>query len=385
MTVEEEDDLVLDSLLAANCSIERDVEPIEPRDHAADRTVPSQKRGALAAQRSAPLIVCAEEDSSGSGRCGGLYPPTYVTPAPHRPGDHLRRSMNGAEVPPRSILRKTSSYASFPEAGEKASPAGRKSRRPSFLSMKSSSSLNSRGSASSSRGASVGLNLDLEDSLLRHYPRAPIRRSESQPDLVKGGASKGGGGHPMRSRVSFNSVDVRSYDRCAGDNPSCRWGVPISLDWSYSKSSSVSIDEFELERSWSRRGQGKLRSVNKIKRRTMLLQEWDIQEEELKARRKETRRIQRERDMTRALLPVHRAHELVYSVKERLRRGSSKSASRGDLDDWSCYTEDMTVHSNSQSSRSCSSMPTSLEIHTKAFDEEKTQDLSDRVVSFVVK
>ncbi|EJK53403.1 hypothetical protein THAOC_27171, partial [Thalassiosira oceanica] len=129
VTVEEEDDLVLDSLLAANCSIERDVEPIEPRDHAADRTVPSQKRGALAAQRSAPLIVCAEEDSSGSGRCGGLYPPTYVTPAPHRPGDHLRRSMNGAEVPPRSILRKTSSYASFPEAGEKTSPAGRKSRR----------------------------------------------------------------------------------------------------------------------------------------------------------------------------------------------------------------------------------------------------------------
>lgn len=238
VTVEEEDDLVLDSLLAANCSIERDVEPIEPRDHAADRTVPSQKRGALAAQRSAPLIVCAEEDSSGSGRCGGLYPPTYVTPAPHRPGDHLRRSMNGAEVPPRSILRKTSSYASFPEAGEKASPAGRKSRRPSFLSMKSSSSLNSRGSASSSRGASVGLNLDLEDSLLRHYPRAPIRRSESQPDLVKGGASKGGGGHPMRSRVSFNSVDVRCVSMIRG---SC---VPMLL--SYHRARSHLLHHFEL-------------------------------------------------------------------------------------------------------------------------------------------
>lgn len=153
----------------------------------------------------------------------------------------------------------------------------------------------------------------------------------------------------------------------------------MSLDWSYSKSSPMNIDEFEMERSW--KGDKKLRSVNKYKRRMMLLHEWDVKEEELKARRKETKRIQREREMTRALLPVHRAHELVLSVKQRLRRGSSKSGSKFDLNDSrSCYTEDLTVHSNSRSTRS---MPTSFEVHPRAFDETKTPILSDRVVSFV--
>lgn len=377
VAVEEEDDLVLDSLLA-DCSIQRDAEPEQADNLAADRTGSQPRREALAAQRSAPVITCAEED--GSGRGGGIYP-IYITPMPHRPGDHLRRSLHGPEAPPKSILRKTSSYASFSAAdeGESASPE-RKSRRPLFPSMKSSSSVHSRGSvSSSSHGASVGLNLDLSNSAPRHYPRAPIRRSGSQPELVK--RPKVGEGHPMRSRVSFNSVDVRSYDRCAGDNPSCRWGVPISLDWSYSKSSSVSLDEFELERSLSRGQKGKLRGVSKYQRRTMLLQEWDVKEEELKARRKETKRIQRERDMTRALIPVHRAHELVFSVKQRFKRRSSKSVSTGHFDDWSHYTEDMTVHSNSQSSRSCSSMPT----HSTAFHDAKSQILSDRVVSFVVK
>ena len=30
-------------------------------------------------------------------------------------------------------------------------------------------------------------------------------------------------------RVSFDSVDIRSYDRCAGDNPSCKHGVPVGF------------------------------------------------------------------------------------------------------------------------------------------------------------
>ena len=232
MTVEEEDDLVLDSLLANSSanqeddavldsllrSVDRDERPTQPCNPAVDRTVSPQRRGPavpqrtavlvpVVAQRSAPLI-CAEEDGSGRGG-GGLYP-NYVTPRPHAAGDHLRRSLHGAEAPPKSILRKTSSYASFPAAREEERTE-RKPRRPSFLSMMSSSSVHSRGSLSSSRSASVGLNLDLEDSLPRFYPRAPIRRSCSQPDLVKGakGAVSEGEGHPMRSRVSFNSVDVR--------------------------------------------------------------------------------------------------------------------------------------------------------------------------------
>ena len=104
----------------------------------------------------------------------------------------------------------------------------------------------------------------------------------------------------------------------------------------------VDINEFEQERSTQR---SKKFGMGKYKRRSILLNEWGIGEDELKERRKETRKIQRQRDLTRALLPVHLVHEILVNVKKHVK---SSRKDRGDklvIDDVSCLTEDMSVNS----------------------------------------
>jgi len=100
----------------------------------------------------------------------------------------------------------------------------------------------------------------------------------------------------------------------------------------------VDINEFEQERSTQR---SKKFGMGKYKRRSILLNEWGIGEDELKERRKETRKIQRQRDLTRALLPVHLVHEILVNVKKHVK---SSRKDRGDKlvkDD----VEDMSVNS----------------------------------------
>mmetsp|Transcript_27615 Transcript_27615/g.62337 ORF Transcript_27615/g.62337 Transcript_27615/m.62337 type:complete len:332 (+) Transcript_27615:200-1195(+) len=263
---------------------------------------------------------------------------SYVKPAPARNGDHLRKL---SRTPSKSILRKESSYSEstvrvVTDAGKtRMRMAGRS--RPKL-------------SRSLSRQNFGTIELDdLEESLQRHYPRTSInsiKRSKSQPNLSSCDSGLSKPPQPIKrglsKRVSFDCVNVRSYDRCAGDNPGCRFGVPLSLDWSYTKSLPVDINEFEQERSTQR---SKSFFINKYIRKSILLHEWGIDEAELKERRKETKKIQRQRDLTRALLPVQLVHEILVNAKTRVK---SSRKDRGDKlvnDDDSCCTEDMSVNS----------------------------------------
>jgi len=154
-----------------------------------------------------------------------------------------------------------------------------------------------------------------------------------------------------RRRVSFDSVDIRSYDRCAGDNPSCRHGVPVSfqarvaprppihgwlpsepsvpltiiclsplsllpqlsLDWNYTESHKVyELDDFEIERHFKRSSPAS--AIHKNARRNILAQ-WGHDEKEFKMRRQETKRVQRQRAMTRANV---RVGEIAANFKSRV-------------------------------------------------------------------
>jgi len=146
--------------------------------------------------------------------------------------------------------------------------------------------------------------------------------------------------------VSFVSVEIRNYDRCAGDHPCCRSGVPLSLDWSYSRSSPRLLDEYELDRSRHRNHLDL--SVNKYQRRNILEFEWGVQGEEMKAARRETKKIQWRRASTRILLPVHRAQELAMSLKQRVKSGTkleTKERGHDEISFQSCSTDEMTIHS----------------------------------------
>mmetsp|Transcript_9670 Transcript_9670/g.22210 ORF Transcript_9670/g.22210 Transcript_9670/m.22210 type:complete len:205 (+) Transcript_9670:91-705(+) len=119
--------------------------------------------------------------------------------------------------------------------------------------------------------------------------------------------------------VSFDSVDIRSYDRCVGDNPSCSNGAPLSLGWNYSESS-IDLDEYEMERS-SLRTRPEL--VGKAQRFNILIHEWDIEERELKASRKETRKVQKQRKQTlsrdKTIETINAKLEQTKSLGKRLR------------------------------------------------------------------
>jgi len=312
-----------------------------------------------------PAPILAEEDDEDEGV-------HWVMPAPAKPGDFLTTSIN--KVPSKSILKKVSSYGNFDASKSSVSsytsgkPHRTKStsmdseakaamradrRKPSFLNL-------SMGSASSNRseisgGSSYGVGLDLGDSssLVQLSPRSqnnvfcpvdensvqnldnippplmipppslPILTTHAQDaDRAAGSLSVSksldlsSSGKKMTRSVSFHSVDVREYDRTVGDNPSCRSGPPLSLDWSYSKKyeQPKTLEQYEIEREDRARSLRQLH-VNKYRRRNLLSFNWGHSEEDMKSARKETKKLQRQRSLTQALLPIHMVEEAFISVK----------------------------------------------------------------------
>lgn len=169
-------------------------------------------------------------------------------------------------------------------------------------------------------------------------------------------------GPRMRRNVSFHSVDVREYDRIIGDNPSCRSGPPLSLDWSYSKESQKDLDEYEIERSSSRVDQKSKLFVNKYKRRNMLAFHWGHTEEEMKEARRHTKKTQRQRSITRTLLPLQKAEEVYVSVRNFISKERDKGAAgvneRDDMSDISnsASTRVSTTRSNCGNTRASPSI-----------------------------
>ncbi len=325
----------------------------------------------------------------------------WVNPTPAKPGDFLNTSIK--KVPSKSILKKVSSYSNFDASSSSyktsksyktshSQPRNRVTmdsdvasmgkKKPSFLNM-------SMGSASSNRseisGFSYGVGLDLcESSSVVNSPKSqstgfcamPLLTSEHSvkmesippmPLLTTDAADRAAGsasnsldlsssGKKMSRTVSFTSVDVREYDLTVGDNPSCRSGPPLSLDWSYSKKyeEPKSLDQYEIERRDRARSLRQLH-VTKHRRRNLLSFSWGHTEEDFENARKETRKLQRQREMTLLLLPLHRAHEAFISVKGFVAKKRGKACPKEELqkitDELSKSTED-TSHDGRRSKRS---------------------------------
>ncbi|KAL3785638.1 hypothetical protein ACHAWO_005982 [Cyclotella atomus] len=124
-------------------------------------------------------------------------------------------------------------------------------------------------------------------------------------------------------RVSFDSVEVREYDVTIGDNPSCRSGPPISLDWSFSVVPTKNIDDFELQRFNERVTNKSQLCLSKYTRRNMLLFCWGFTEEELKKATRQVNQIQRQRTMTESFMLVHMMHEAFQELKVEICKGLS--------------------------------------------------------------
>lgn len=222
-------------------------------------------------------------------------------------------------------------------------------KKKSFLCMDMSRSSNSSGSRSQQSSA---IGLDLDDSLPSYtspsssagnkciVSLASPSTASLAPDgnlaggMDSSGSRSAGSTTKIRRNVSFHAVNVRQYDRTIGDNPSCRSGPPLSLDWGYSKENEKCLDEYELERSSSRAKSLSKIHVNKYKRRNLLAFQWGHSEEEMKEARDSTKKLQRQRSITQMLLPVHKAEEAMIGIKNFIKK-KKKGGVTTDDNEWS--------------------------------------------------
>jgi hypothetical protein len=90
--------------------------------------------------------------------------------------------------------------------------------------------------------------------------------------------------------VDFDRIMIREYELTVGDNPACTCGPPITLDWNFVSSEVYTVEDYES-----------LKPIKRTKkqfylparmRATILIEDWQVAECELKKARREVTYIQ---------------------------------------------------------------------------------------------
>ena len=116
--------------------------------------------------------------------------------------------------------------------------------------------------------------------------------------------------------VQFENIGIRNYDMTLGDNPSCMYGPPVSIDWDYAEEQKVSLDEYELGRG-ARRESNQMQ-MNALYRRRLL--ERDFTADEMQMAEHEIQKIRNGRERTKMLLPFCKLQEAAESAKRKSKR-----------------------------------------------------------------
>lgn len=148
----------------------------------------------------------------------------------------------------------------------------------------------------------------------RSLPLPPLPRQASVPKL--------------RRQVSFDKIQVREHRRTIGDNPSCSYGTPVSLDWESLQLEDLSFDAYETHKYSANNGRrGRPRSLREMHlnhyQRRNLLQLEGYSLEEIKAQKKVTNKDRKQREATRLLAQLSvliRVEDLVESTGRKVRR-----------------------------------------------------------------
>jgi len=81
-------------------------------------------------------------------------------------------------------------------------------------------------------------------------------------------------------RVSFGNIEIRKHPIILGDHPSCRQGVPITIDWKHFEKTEQMIDEYESERMGSRRHKYQL-ALGPVTRKHILKEETGVSDDKI--------------------------------------------------------------------------------------------------------
>lgn len=115
-------------------------------------------------------------------------------------------------------------------------------------------------------------------------PVAPMRQSKRR----------------RRRSVSFGSVNVREYERIAGDNPAVPEGPSMSLGWGFVENKSVSVKKYENTRDRA----STLTPLTAETRKFILTFVFDVSEKDLKRSEKAVERVKKQRSHTLAKMTI---------------------------------------------------------------------------------
>mmetsp|Transcript_157 Transcript_157/g.230 ORF Transcript_157/g.230 Transcript_157/m.230 type:complete len:179 (+) Transcript_157:192-728(+) len=115
--------------------------------------------------------------------------------------------------------------------------------------------------------------------------------------------------------VSFDTITIRDYDITLGDNPTCSYGPPISLDWNYTEMDPIPLEHYEKTRH-PRRKMYQMHMLSR-QRANLLKNLAGTTDDEMIVAMDEIRVIQKQRNATRMSLPFIRLHELSETVNRR--------------------------------------------------------------------
>lgn len=153
---------------------------------------------------------------------------------------------------------------------------------------------------------------------MAHYRKEEYFASDGH--VQSSGAAVGFAGAKKRtSSVSFSTIEIRSYERVLGDNPSCSHGPAVSIGWQYEPDPiTVQLDEYEYYRSDDRLDGTAL--VLSRSEREDLLRELGYSRSAIADAVRTNVKIKNNRRQTVHNLPVARFEEVAESARRKLKR-----------------------------------------------------------------
>lgn len=128
-------------------------------------------------------------------------------------------------------------------------------------------------------------------------------------------------GTDSRSRsgaCSFSCVDIREYERVAGDNPCVTKGVPLAIGWGYCQHGSIDLEEYEFNRGPPR---DKIEMmVPADVRKEILRDEFGVPTQDMVAAMKEVTITKKQRVHTLGAEPFEGITEVAQSARRKLKR-----------------------------------------------------------------
>ena len=103
------------------------------------------------------------------------------------------------------------------------------------------------------------------------------------------------------SSVDFGTVEVREYERVAGDHPDVHdphRGPPLAIGWAFHANEAISLDSFEESRKHLRSPQGSFAPMNGDMRKNILKHGFLVPESDIQANMKESMRCKKLREKT---------------------------------------------------------------------------------------